>query len=98
MTHYCVALDTLTHGQRCAQLIHAAGDTGPAPEGCYAVALEASARELLKLESQLRSASIPYRAIREPDPPFNGELVAIGIFPCLRESVNKYTKRLRVIK
>lgn len=64
-------------------IIHAAGESahGVVP-GTYAVALVAKdERELLKVESRLKEADVPYAAFREPDHPWNGSLMSIGIEP-----------------
>jgi hypothetical protein len=64
-------------------ILHAAAEsaTGTVP-GTYAVALSAPNEEsLLQLESKLLWERIPHSAFREPDPPYNGALMAIGINP-----------------
>ena len=64
-------------------LIHAAAESasGTIP-GTYAVALSAENEDaLLRLEKRLTWEQIPHSAFREPDPPYNGALMAIGINP-----------------
>lgn len=61
--------------------MHAAGESGPATSGTFAVVLEAREDQLEKLEYQLQSRNIPHVAIREPDEPWRGALMAIGVFP-----------------
>lgn len=84
LTHYCVVRQDLPRGVLAAQLIHAAGESagGELPASTIAVALSArDEAQLLAIEQQLRRLAIPHRAIREPDPPWNGALMAIGIAP-----------------
>jgi hypothetical protein len=49
----------------------------------------AGVEELLALEAKLKAAGVPFTAIREPDMPYNNEIMAIGLRPCIR------TKALR---
>jgi hypothetical protein len=85
-----------------AQTIHAAGESSHGlllPEGTYAVALHArSELELQAVEAKLKAAGIPHRAIREPDPPYVGELMAIGIHPIAGEEVRRLLSSLPLVK
>ncbi len=84
-------------GNLCAQLAHAAGQSG---SGHYCVVLAAkSESHLLKIEKQLKINNIEHISIREPDPPFNGSITAIGLFPINdRKSVRQITKKLHLVK
>ena len=67
-------------------MVHAAGESaalfGPLPANTHAVVLSASSEEeLLKLECRAQQRGISHCSIREPDPPFNGALMAIGFLP-----------------
>lgn len=84
-----------------AQLIHAAGESSPGDlsPGTYAIALAAKSEiQLLALERRLISQNIPHAAIREPDAPWDGQLMAIGIAPCDRSIVRKEVSQLPLIK
>lgn len=84
-----------------AQTIHAAGESSPGqlPENTYAVALAAENEEdLLVLEFKLKRAGIPHKTIREPDEPYLGAAMAIGIVPCGRSTVRKLLSRFPLIK
>jgi hypothetical protein len=76
-------------------IIHAAGESacGVVP-GTFAVALAAkNERELLKLEARLRGANVPHSAFREPDPPWGGALMSIGIEPVQdRRAVRRFLR------
>jgi peptidyl-tRNA hydrolase len=100
--HYVIARRDLPVGVLAAQIIHAAGESSPGnlPEGTIAVALGASSeKHLERIERKLRRSSIPHRAIREPDAPWNGALMAIGICPVEeRAELKPVTNGLPLIK
>lgn len=102
ITHYCVIRQDLPRGVLAAQLIHAAGESagGVLPTSTIAVALAArDEAHLVTIEQQLRRLAIPHRAIREPDPPWNGALMAIGIAPvCDRAAVSRVTGALGLLR
>ena len=84
LTHYCIVRADLPRGVLAAQLIHAAGESSPGglPEGTRAVALAARGElHLASIERRLQQLGIDHRAIREPDPPWGGALMAIGLAP-----------------
>lgn len=101
-THYCIVRADLPRGVLAAQLIHAAGESalGGVPEGTRAVALAArDEAHLRSLERRLRRLGIDHRAIREPDPPWNGALMAIGLTPVDdRTTVRRVTRRLPLLR
>lgn len=71
-------------GVKVAQTIHAAGESSPGnlPADTRAVALAArDEAHLLEIEAALTAAGMCFSAIREPDPPWSGALMAIGISP-----------------
>jgi hypothetical protein len=80
-----------------AQTIHAAGESSPGPSlpaDTRAVALAAKDEaELLDLERQLIECGIPHVAIREPDTPYLGALMAIGIAPMSRTTQTREVLR-----
>ena len=102
LTHYCLIRQDLPRGVLAAQLIHAAGESASAdlPSGTIAVALAARDEpHLVSLELELRRLGIPHRAIREPDPPWNGALMAIGIVPIRdRTRVREVTGSLPLLR
>lgn len=101
LTHYCVVRDDLPRGVLAAQLIHAAGESGAGQPGLYAVALAVrDESELLRIEDRLRFYEIPHRAIREPDAPWCGQLMAIGVVPMARDerSLRRVLQRLPLLK
>lgn len=82
----------MPHGHQLAQAVHAAGESGPALPGTYAVVLSATLDQLRDLADKLAFYSVPHAVIREPDPPYFGEVTAIGLRPQPRSALRKYTK------
>lgn len=67
-----------------AQTIHAAGESSPGglPEGTIAVALAVPGEIVLRTVSDsLSRAGIAHHLIVEPDPPWCGQAMAIGVVP-----------------
>lgn len=100
--HYVVVRSDLPHGVQVAQTIHAAGEScdGPLPSGTYAIALsvpdEPSLRELAR---RLWDSEVPHKVIEEPDSPYNGQAMALGIFPTTdRERVRRLTSSLKLVR
>jgi hypothetical protein len=91
----------LPFGVMAAQLIHAAGESSPGDlsSGTYAIALAAESEiQLLSIEKRLISKNIQHVAIREPDAPWGGQLMAIGIAPCDRSLIRKEVSQLPLIR
>ena len=101
LVHFCIVRADLPRGVQAAMLIHAAGESSPGalPRGTRAVALAAEDETHLRLlERRLIFERIPHVAIREPDPPFSGALMAIGLPPLLRELQPSLLKKLSLIE
>ncbi|MCB9569401.1 MAG: hypothetical protein H6710_19660 [Myxococcales bacterium] len=101
LTHYCIVRADLPRGVLAAQLIHAAGESAPGglPRGTTAVALAADDEAHLELvEGRLRALGIDHVAIREPDPPWSGALMAIGLAPVVdRRALARVCAGLRLL-
>lgn len=84
----------------CAQLVHAAGETGPATRGTHAVVLGINSEwKLSRIEKQLREAGIEHHAVRELDAPWCGALMAVGLSPTRdRGRLRPILGRLRLVK
>lgn len=99
LCHY-VIVRKLPAGTMLAQTAHAVGESadGPVPPGTIAVVLEVDTeRELLDLAQQLWDGEIPHVVIYEPDRPWNGQAMAIGIWPTRdRERIKTFTGHLRL--
>lgn len=91
----------IPRGAQFAQLIHAAGESSPrVASGTYAVAL--AARDELQLEELallLREAEVKFVEVREPDAPYCGALMALGLEPTQhRKPIQKITGQLSLLK
>jgi hypothetical protein len=75
-------------------LVHAAAlSAAGTTESTHAVVLQApNEQALLELEQRLIFEQIPHAAFREPDAPYNGQLMSIGIAPCDRRIVRRYLR------
>jgi hypothetical protein len=101
LTHYCIVRDDLPKGAQAAQLIHAAGESSPGnlPPHTFAIALAARDEEHLKQISwELFKNKIKHKLIFEPDPPYNGSLMAIGIVPMERSKIKPLMANLPLLK
>ena len=82
-------------------MVHAAGESARLaarlPPGTHAVVLGATGAQLLALERQLTAAGVPHAAIREPDSPYCGALLAIGVRPAPRASLKRHLGKLRLL-
>ena len=93
LTHYCVVRSDLPFGAQAAQLIHAAGQSasGLASEGSYAIALHVpNETELRRLAVRLELAGIERALIKESDPPYAGQAMALGIRPMDRARLKPF--------
>lgn len=84
-----------------AQIVHAAGESSPGnlPEGTFAVALAAPDEEaLMAVGASLIRAGVPFVPIFEPDEPYRGALMAIGVCPGRKEALRRHLSRLPLLK
>lgn len=101
LVHYCVVRRDIPFGVQAAQLVHAAGESSPGnlPTSTYAVALTCrDEAELHQLAIKLDAAGISFKLIREPDAPYFGELMAIGIRPIQKSKVRRYLSNFPLVK
>ena len=54
--------------------------------------------ELQKLSERLTLAGIQHHRINEPDEPYNGQLMAIGLPPAYKSTYRRYISNLPLIK
>lgn len=100
--HYVIVRSDLPHGVQVAQTIHAAGESceGPLPSGTIAIALSAKNESQLEdIAGRLWEAEIPHTVITEPDAPYNGQAMSIGIWPSHdRDRIRKVTSSLALVR
>jgi peptidyl-tRNA hydrolase len=113
MVHYIVVRRDLPVGVIAAQVTHAAGESFArylhnetiwrrpfgTPHGTIAVVLEArNSQHLHAVVRRLRQAKVPFEAIREPDAPWDGALMALGVWPGCRASLEPHFTGLDLLK
>lgn len=82
--HFVLIRSDLPFGVQLAQTVHAAGQSSPGPglpPDTHAVVLQASEAQIRALEGKLLARGIQYFLVREPDPPYNGALMALALPP-----------------
>lgn len=83
LTRYVVVRDDLPDGFREAQIAHACDESQPpggVPRGTNAIILAVPDEEALAaLHQRLRLAGVACAAIFEPDPPWLGQMTALGL-------------------
>lgn len=87
LTHCVIVRPNLGAGLLAAMVIHAAGESSPGnlPDTTHALALQARTVDELEAAVQLiRARGLRCVEVREPDAPWNGALMAIGIEPVER--------------
>lgn len=101
MTHYVVVRADLPRGIQAAQIVHAAGESSPGDivEGTFAVVLAAPDEEsLMAVAARLLRERVAFVPIFEPDAPYDGALMAIGLRPARKETLRRYLSALPLLK
>lgn len=96
-----IVRDDLPRGAQSAQLVHAAGESSPGnlSAGTYAIVLSVeNERALVHLADRLRVAGVKFVSVFEPDPPYLGAMMAIGLVPARKEVVGKHLSQLRLLR
>lgn len=82
-------------------LVHAAGESSPGdlPDGTYAVVLAvADEASLEKVAAHLRKNGVTFVSITEPEPPWDGALMALGLHPKRKEELRRYLSSLPLLR
>lgn len=101
LCHYVIVRADIPRGIQAAQLVHAAGESSPGdlPEGTHAVVLTApNELELHRVAKRLETDGIAFVRINEPDAPWCGALMAIGVKPARKEDVRRSLSSLPLLK
>jgi hypothetical protein len=88
-------------GLLAAQVVHAAGESSPGevPHSTHAVVLAVDGEPQLRaVASRLSGAGIAHTLIEEPDAPWCGAAMAIGIAPCRKEVVRRQLSALPLLR
>jgi len=82
-------------------LVHAAGESSPGnlPDDTHAVVLVARDElQLALLADKLEAHGLRIKRVREPDAPYNGALMAIGIAPAQKEAIRRLVSSVPLLK
>ncbi len=81
-------------------IVHAATESLRAPCAPHtnAVVLETSEEGLETLCAVLRAACLPFSQVHEPDPPWCGQLMAVGVAPTAKADVYRHVSALPLLK
>ena len=93
--------DDLPRGIQAAQIVHAAGASvdRPVNEGTHAVVLTVPSESgMARLVDDLRRVGVQFTSVFEPDPPYLGALVAIGLAPRKKGGLRRHLSRLPLLK
>lgn len=99
-----IVRDDAPPGVQLAQTIHAAGqsaqlpDASPASPPTVAIALAARSDELAALARALADAGVHHVLVHEPDDPWRGALMAIGVVPSPRAFVRRFVAHLPLVR
>lgn len=84
-----------------AQVVHAAGESSPGglPPDTHAVVLAArDEAHLAAIEGSLTQAGIAAHSVVENDPPYAGQLMAIGLSPAPKDEVRRPLSNLPLLR
>jgi len=104
IAHYVIVRRDAPRGVQLAQTIHAAGqsaqlaDASATSPPTVAIALAASPDELAALACALADAQVRHVLVHEPDEPWHGALMAIGVVPSPRAHVRHFVAHLAVVR
>lgn len=84
-----------------ANILHAGGESSPGNLGPGTIAVVLAApgeRELEDAAARLSACGIPHVRICEPDPPYGGALMALGVVPARKEDVRRALSSLPLLR
>lgn len=91
----------LPRGIQAANLVHAAGESSPGglAEGTLAVVLTVPDEASIKaLACKLERERVRHVRVVEPDAPYHGALMALGLAPVPREEVRRHLSSLPLLR
>ena len=101
LTHYIVVRCDLPIGTLAAQLVHAAGESSPGnlAEGTHAIVLGVPDESALnEVAAKLDAAGVEHVKVLEPDAPWNGALMALGVKPGYRTELRRHLSYLPLFR
>lgn len=91
----------LPRGVQAANLVHAAGESSPGalPPGTHAVVLTVPDEPALAgLAARLACAGVAFVRVEEPDAPYHGQLMVLGLAPVRKEVVRRTLSSLPLLR
>lgn len=91
----------LPRGIQAANIVHAAGESSPGnlPEGTHAVVLTVPNEDALRsVAARLEENGIRHVRIVEPDAPYCGALMALGVVPGRKEDLKRALSSLPLLR
>jgi hypothetical protein len=82
-------------------LIHAAGESSPGnlPQDTFAIALAVADEDALAdLMVRLAKSGVPMAIVHEPDEPYRGQLMALGLRPARRSQLRRHLSDVPLLK
>jgi hypothetical protein len=82
-------------------LVHATGESldGPHAPETYAVVLAARDElHITLIAERLEAAGVKLTRVREPDPPFDNALMALGVYPARKESLRRHLSDVPLLR
>lgn len=99
--HYVVVRKDLPLGIMAANIIHAAGESSPGGlhEGTHAVCLSTpNEAALLEVAARLEREGVKITRVVEPDAPYDGALMSIGVAPGKKEDLKRHLSSLPLLR
>jgi peptidyl-tRNA hydrolase len=99
LIHYILVRRDLPFGVTLAQVAHAAAESNNLAGHCTVAVLGVrNENRLKKISYKLKSKEVAHVDIREPDAPWNGQLMAVGVVPGEREDLASHFKDLQAYR
>ena len=99
--HYVVVRADLPRGIQAANIVHSAGESSPGnlSAGTHAVCLTAPNEDALKgIADRLEAAGVAFVRVFEPDAPYFGALMSIGLVPGPKEDLRRHLSSLPLLR
>ncbi len=101
LIHYVVVRTDLPVGIFAAMLVHAAGESSPGglPTDTHAVVLAArNESDIERIALFLESRGVRLHRIVEDQPPYEGQLMALGLAPGRKEDLRRHLSALPLVR
>lgn len=97
--HYVIVRVDLPRGIQAANIVHAAGESGPVPPDAHAVCLTVTDEPALRaVADRLDAAGIRFVSIIESEGRHAGQLMALGCMPAGKEALRRVLSALPLLR